>query len=530
VTYVFNAAVKFLEQAFDLVQVVFAKVETLFSDLFQWLGFLFAWDDILRTHKALVYTANQFLGFLPLAVGGIQRYVDAGIATVQSQITTIFDQLVAAVGGSSLGGYTDSNIQSEPTYSSSNANNIVLNSTVDNAAGASYQPLGPGSMGPFDSVRQLIEQLVAAVEGQPAFQQAIDYMTNLGGNPDQIFVQLASALLRVAQGLAQAMIAGIQVVVDAVLGLVQQFVAGIQSTLNEQWDIPFVTAFYGWLTDGAPLTLLDLMCLILAIPATVLFKAMNDAAPFPDDASVAAFEASFSAQTMLSNSGLGASQATALIRSAPAPVGDPKPAWQVLLSAAGFLSFAGYGLLSAAMDFKPMSGDHYVDPIVKTWTKIALGLEIVAQAAGCPWIYGSAPPNCSDAAGAGGVFWIYECLGVVLDAGFTWYDSAFPENNDTNWGLGIAELYGIGHAVVTGVLGGKLTGVGLASKIVLLIPECCKFLRLPRIETATEGWSLVGIAALDGLCIPASGLLSFIDSVTPSVSDQARSLRIRGAV
>jgi len=72
---------------------------------------------------------------------------------------------------------------------------------------------------------------------------------------------------------------------------------------------------------ASPLTLLDLMCLILAIPATVLFKAMNDAAPFPDDASVAAFEASFSAQTMLSNSGLGASQATALssTRRAPTP-------------------------------------------------------------------------------------------------------------------------------------------------------------------------------------------------------------------
>ncbi|HEX8113732.1 MAG TPA: hypothetical protein VF516_38635 [Kofleriaceae bacterium] len=531
ITYVFNAVVNVIEQAFDLVQVVFARVAAFFSDLFQWLGFLFAWGDILRTHKALVYTANQFLGFLPLAIGGVQRYIDNGIATVQSQIPAIFDRLVAAVGGASLGGYVDAKTPSEPTFSSSNANNIVLNGTIDNAAGARYTPIDPTTMGPFDSVRQLIVQLVDAVQGQPAFQQALDYMTNLGGNPDQIFVQLASALLRVVQGLAQAMLSGAQIVVDAVLGLVQGFMAGIQSTLNESWDIPFVTAFYGWLTDGAPLTLLDLLCLILAIPATVLFKATQHAAPFPDDASVAAFEASFTAQTMLANSGLGTHQTTALARSAAPAVGDPKPAWQVLLSAAGFLSFAGYGLLSAAMDVKPMTGGHVVDPLVKTLTKIALALEIIAQAVACPWIYGASAPNCTDAEGAGGVFWIYETVGVALDAGFTWYDSAFPENNDTYWGIGIAELYGVGHAIVTGVLGSKLSGVGLASKIVLLIPECCKFLRLPQIETASEGWSLIGIAALDGLCIPASGLLSFVDSITPAAhTEHAAPLRIQGAV
>lgn len=530
ITYVFDTVVKFIEQAFDLVQVVFARVEAFFGDLFQWLGFVFDWGDILRTHRALAYTANQFLGFVPLAIGGVQRIFDAGIATVQGQITQLFDQLVAAVGGNSLGGYVDSKTQSEPTFSSSNSNNIVLNSTVENAGGASYSPIGPGSMGPFDGVRQLIVQLVDAVEGQPAFQQALDYMTNLGGNPDQIFVQLASALLRVAQGLAQAMISGVQVVVDAVLQLVQQFIAGIQSVLNEEWNIPFVTAFYAWLTDGSPLTLLDLLCLILAIPATVLYKAMYSAAPFPDDASVDAFEASFTAQTMLANSGLGASQTTALVRAAPA-AGDPKAFWQILLSIGNCLSFAGYGLLSAVMDVKPMTGQHVIDPVVKTLTKIALSLEIIAQALACPWIYGAGAPSCNDSDGASGVFWIYECFGVILDAGFTWYDDAFPENNDTYWGIGIAELYGVGHAVVTGVLGSKLTGWGLASKIVLLIPECCKFLRLPQIVTASSGWSLIGIAALDGLCIPASGVLGFIDLVSSTSSEeQTAMLRIRGAV
>ena len=37
-------------------------------------GFLFSWNDILRTHEALSYTVNQFLGFLPLATAGITTF------------------------------------------------------------------------------------------------------------------------------------------------------------------------------------------------------------------------------------------------------------------------------------------------------------------------------------------------------------------------------------------------------------------------------------------------------------------------
>ena len=516
VEYIFDTIVDYVEQAFDLVEVFFAQVTIFFDKLFQWLGFIFNWGDILRSHQAIAYTANQYLGFLPLAVSGIQKTFDGAIANIQTQIAAFFDRLVAEVGGGTLGGYVNTNTPSEPAFSSANSNNIVLNSTLENASGATYAPINPSSNGPFDNVLQLIQQLVDSVESNPAFQQALNYMTNLGASPDQIFVQLLSALLRVIQGLAQAMIAGVQVVVDAVLQLVQAFLTGIKSLLNEEWKIPFVSDFYSWLTDGSSLTLLDLLSLIVAIPATVLYKVMYGKAPFPDDASVAAFKASFSSQTILNNSGLVKSPSAAPAEATLGAKAEPQPAGQILLSIGSCLSFSVYGLLSAGMDVKPMTASGVVDPFIKTLTKIALTLEIAAQGLACPWIYGTGAPDCTTAAGVGAWFWIYESLGVILDAGFTWYESAFPENDDTMRGIVVAELYGVGHAILTAALGYKLTGLGLASKIVLVIPECCKFLRLPQIETATEGWSLPGIAALDGLCIPASGILSFADSIEGS--------------
>jgi hypothetical protein len=215
------------------------------------------------------------------------------------------------------------------------------------------------------------------------------------------------------------------------------------------------------------------------------------------------------------------------VATSEAAAGDPKPAWQLLLSMSSFLTFFAYGELSAVMDVKPTTGAGVVDPLIKTLTKVTLAMEIVAQATACPWIYGAGAPNCSDSTGAGAWFWIYESFGVALDAGFTWYNSAFPENNDTVAGIVIAELYGAGHAVLTGVLGSKLSGLGLASKIVLLLPECCKILKLPSIEAATDGISLVVIAALDGLCIPVSGALSFADSAGSTSAAAAPQLASR---
>jgi hypothetical protein len=536
VTYLFETVVEFIEQAFDLVEVFFAQVKVVFTQIFEWLGFIFSWQDILRTHDALSYTMAQFLGFLPGAVAGIQRLFDQGIATARNELAAIFDQLVASVGGTaSLGGYTNTQTPNEPVYSSGNANNLVLNATLENSsASRQISTVLPPNASPWDILTQQIATWTTTVQDDPAFTAALGYMQNLGGNPDQIFSQLLSALLRVAQGLANAMLAGVQAIVDGLLQLVQSFLTTLQQEFTAEWNIPFVTQFYAWLTNGSALSLADLSSLILAIPSTIIYKAMYGAAPFPDQASVDQFKASFSAQTMLTNSGLAqgtqAGKKKAAIE-APAPAvplsAEALNAAQVLLGVSATVSGFAYGFLSAAMDVKPTTGAGAVDPVVKVLTKFALGAEIYAQAAYCPWIYSAGAPNCSTADGAGKWVWIYTCLGVVLDCGYAVYEGAFPENDDTLPGLVVATVYGVGHAIVTGVTFSELSGLSRAANIVQCIPEVCKLLKLPAVETATYGASLVVVAAEDALCITAAGVISFADLLA---SSNASPRPIAGAV
>jgi hypothetical protein len=38
---------------FNAIEFVFNKLKTVFEDLVAWLGVLFNWDDILRTHRVI---------------------------------------------------------------------------------------------------------------------------------------------------------------------------------------------------------------------------------------------------------------------------------------------------------------------------------------------------------------------------------------------------------------------------------------------------------------------------------------------
>lgn len=530
VTYLLETVVAMVEQAFDLVQSIFAQVAVFFEDMFKWLGFLFAWPDILRTRDALSYTFDQYLGFLEGAAGGIQTFIDSGFASAQGQVDALFNQLVNMVGGTaSVGGYVKQAPPSEPVFDSGAANNIVLNAVLDNAGVANHGSLAKGKRdnSPWDIIATNLQNLYDTVSHSPAFDEAIHYLENLGSSPDDIFTQLLSALIRVVQGVIKAVLSGVQTVIDSVLQICASIVAGIRSLLTVEWDIPLVSDLYMWLT-GNKLTMIDLFCLISAIPSTVIFKAINNAAPFPDASAVVAFKSSFSAKTLLTNSGLGGKSSLMKI---DAPVVTAVPAHVQLLGIASTLAWWGYGAITAVLDVKPMTGAGVPDPITKVLSKIGLGCEIAGQAFGCPWLASSGAPNCSTSDGAGRTLWIYECLGVLLDSGFVWYEEAFPENDDTNWGVGAAQLYGAGHILTVGIVGSKLTGLGLASKICLLIPENTKFLRLPQIVAATKGLSLPTLSGIDFLGISASSILGFADLMNSSSAErEATSVYVPGAV
>lgn len=75
---------------------------------------------------------------------------------------------------------------------------------------------------------------------------------------------------------------GLRILIDLVINVVKDFVTWCLSVLDTVVEIPVISALYKRVAH-ADLTLLDLMCLLHAIPSTLIYKFMIGQAPFKNN-------------------------------------------------------------------------------------------------------------------------------------------------------------------------------------------------------------------------------------------------------
>lgn len=504
VTYVYHAVVHTIETAFDLAETAFAAVKVSFDKLFGWLGFLFEWDDILRTHKAMVYTVDQFLGFLSGAAQGAQRVVDRGMADLQNHVDEVFDDAVTHIAGdSSVGTYEESNRPVAPEIAAATANTVVFNAVLDNASGSiatslGAPRLGADGLGAIDDLMAQLGGFATTTQESEAFTLAQGWFETLGSDIDEVFDALLSALLRVSQGVVKAMLSGAQVLVDALFGLARTLVEAVRDALETHWDIPLVSPLYRRLTGGSELTTLDLIALVNAVPTTIAYKLLHEQAPFPDDAALEAYKASFDTAAMLRASGLVDGAGVGAGETADFSLVLPQAARRLLRVGSGICVIFGQGF-SGVLDLKMP----YTPSVL---SKAVFGLEVLGTVQSLPWFYADDAPGCTTPQGRGCVHWIYSSLGVLLDAAYVFRTGTLPAGAGDS-GVVVKFGYGLGHlaTAITASIG--QSGAIVAGKILPVIPELAKPLRLTKVISATKGISLPVLAGIDVVCGVSAGLI-----------------------
>jgi hypothetical protein len=527
---VFDVVITWVGQAFDVVEVFFAQLAAPFEKLFEWLGEVFGWADILRTHEALAYTINQMPDFLAKAAPKIKTWLDNGIDTLQGQIKPSIDKAIEKIGGeASVGGYAQSKQPSDPKYSTALSNNIIYNGMLDNAPGARLlsAPLQAVEATRFDQFLQKLTTYVDTAEADTAFAEARTYFQNLGSQPDQIFTQALSGLLRALEGVAQLALSGVQGVIDLLLEMVPELMVTLKEMLNEVWDIPFVSRFYTWLTatearpEGSKLTMVDLLALLVAIPSTAIYKFTNQGrAPFPDEKSVTDFKSSFNAQTLLNASGFGsAAERRAALRTqplVPSTLG-------VLMGLSSGISTYFYGGLTAIIDLYPPSpGDKPPNQLPRkgigqpppALLKWALGMEWAWQTFSCPWYLSPGDVGCQQPEAMGKGMWVYQWLSCAVDAGYVFIEKRMPESETV--GAVLFMFYGIAHLSFAAQASEGSDSLVYAGNIIPTIPEILKILRFKWIVQGTEGTSLVVLAGSEFLLYTSSAIITMVLAAPPS--------------
>jgi hypothetical protein len=422
----------------SILATVCTDIKKFFEMTFEWIGFLFDWEDILRTRDVLAHVIDQMFEFLEGVGPGLKKYVDPKFANAQQEVTTYFNQLIGSFNGT-LGSFAKKNDRDEPKMAYAQGNNVVSNAVMSNWQNAkpttSMLAAMKASAADTDDFFQEVTKWAAATDGTPAFSSVETFFEG-PSSADQFFAQAMTALLEKLRDLIVAAISGAQAVIDKALDQLKTMVASLRGITTAKMHIPLVSELYNSIAR-AELTPLDLVALMAAIPNTILYKAIKGAPPFPDQKSVDEFKKAFTAKLLLQASGFGTTTAD-------------RPAAQAVAAATGALSKSGllsnaaaftalFGLSSAVLDWlagvDSYNREHNLpsgvteQPAFKVLSVMAFIAEAGVQFVSAPWWNERAPAGWDIGA------WATELTFVILDGIFIVKDGVMPENDNKDKGI-----------------------------------------------------------------------------------------------
>ncbi len=289
----------------EAAAVVTGLLKTVINDVtkaIQWLSFLFNWPAILATKDTLKSGAQQ--GFanlgcwlqLPNINGNVKTFLGSdfqgalntakgglGGASLQSKQQNGNDPTVV-YGAGGAKSYTKSRWMLEK-FKANAAQGTVGASAAAPGSSASCAPAG-GSI--VTVVEGLVTSIGNTIANSPQFQSIPadlkNVFTNFGSlatNPSQFvtstFGDIIDLLLDIVGSLVQLAAA----VVDDVLSALLQIVNAIIDLVLRPLQIPVISDLYSSITGGSSLSILDLACLLVAIPTTIVQQALSGGGPRP---------------------------------------------------------------------------------------------------------------------------------------------------------------------------------------------------------------------------------------------------------
>ncbi len=517
VTYALNT----INDIVDGIELVLKKIATLFKEVIDlvkmiiaWLRMLFEWDDILRTHTVIKYYVNSVLTNLKNSDQQAVSLIQSQFSALQGKITNGVNQIGTVFGSQSFNGFigrqpggSSSSLAAQTYRATFNDHavrcNYAFSKTQHYFASAAVLPtarVAKGDSGPFADLIDMIQNQVAGLQASTAKLQALLQIQT--SDPTKLFDLAVAAFIEAAADVISFVLDVIEDLAVALLDLVGGAITTLQDALNADLDIPIISWLYKYVITGTivdpgdDLTILDLLCLILAIPATILYKVLfggATASPPFTSAQVGAITNSPIPWPTLSSAG---------VRAAP---GTVTPTQEILLALGGITYFL-YASCDMGIDAYAAAEEGEGDPFATflSWTGIVLGAVILGLTV--PYtVLAKSESDWSEADKATLTYWAFGFGPILLNIAFTILSSVKAESR----------FLPIAGPIASSIFGAMVLGIGVwttveqaldssyqngwteAGNIIAPIPASCAWL-LP-LTDATDGISagfLVGIAAV----------------------------------
>ena len=296
----------------DAVTAVVGFLKTVVADIvkvIQWLSALFNWENILHNHAHIKQAitnpgdpANP--GILDRLAGWVASELSGGTgtATVLGQLSGRSSAAVGSTAQATAGQTVQSqqagNNDPNQVYNTGGGNNAgqctwMHEKVTENSSSASIgggSATGVGAAWDPGTISAAFEQFLTAVENAltgsfadfpEQIQQKIASTQDSFKDPKSALSTGLSDILTVFEVLADDMVEFAQAVAKDFLQLLDTLLGQIVGWLDEPVNIPFVSALYHALT-GDQLSILDLICLLAAVPGTILLDVITGSPTVPD--------------------------------------------------------------------------------------------------------------------------------------------------------------------------------------------------------------------------------------------------------
>ncbi|MCA1299343.1 hypothetical protein [Stappia indica] len=300
---VFEAIIEFAQQAFDFVQGVWNWLKVKLEQLFEWLAFLFNIGDFVRTAEAVRHSVDVLLDFTVDGVETVKQTILSGIDTMKDNLQATVDDFLKELNKQDNPTFDQFSSQQPMTEEQSYQmeHNLFANAYEQNGGQAGERGATTVSLMTSSALSSSLEGLLKMLEdlandfqygeGKEAFNEAIEYFTAIGDDPNNALNLLMSGIVKVMESVALYALDAAKTVIATLMDLIKEVVESFRDLLFAEWEIPVLSQLYKFFTGKSlSIRVIDIAAYLVAIPGTLIYKLATGKAPFPDQAALDAYK------------------------------------------------------------------------------------------------------------------------------------------------------------------------------------------------------------------------------------------------
>jgi hypothetical protein len=295
---VLNLAIATIHDVTNAFHTAFVWLKTTVERVVDWLKELFDWTDIINTHAVVFHFVDRLLVNAAAALdpgkkNNAQQLLLAQFDNLKRKIDQDFDKITAVFGTKSFTQHVAGHggnpaVGSDPLHAEKVQSGYGDNRTKCDYAHAKAQGYGQqggtfvGAPAALAAAQSPLVTFLAAVEKDldlsnpdSRFRKDLAKLEqDLGAtlaDPHGLFEMGVAALLRLLQGAIDTVLDLGRDVLKALLDAAAEAVRALRELLEAPIEVPVLSWLFRKIT-GQPLSVLGLFCLLLAVPATLLYK------------------------------------------------------------------------------------------------------------------------------------------------------------------------------------------------------------------------------------------------------------------